>query len=89
MTDAPASNRVLCTDDRFAAIRSNIALALRRIQKELSKQSTCSCCAAQLTRPARCRDCRHVLCEACVEKTVRASSASRDFLPLGVVLNSL
>ena len=57
--------------DRFAAIRSNLALSLRRAQKELSKQSTCSRCATLLTRPARFVKCRHVLCEACVEQTVR------------------
>ena len=56
---------------QFANIRSNLALALRRCQKELSKQMTCSRCAALLIRPARFIICRHVLCEHCVDQTVR------------------
>ena len=59
------------TFDRFASIRSGLALALRRCQKELSKQVTCSRCAAFLVRPARFIDCRHVVCELCVEQTAR------------------
>jgi hypothetical protein len=54
--------------DLFAAIRSNLALALRRCQKELSKQVTCSRCSAFLLKPSRFIACRHVLCEFCVEQ---------------------
>ena len=54
--------------DRFAEIRSNLALALRRCQKELSKQVTCSRCSAFLLKPSRFIACRHVLCEFCVEQ---------------------
>ncbi|KAL1523372.1 hypothetical protein AB1Y20_018315 [Prymnesium parvum] len=61
----------MSTYNRFATIRSNLALALRRNQKELSKQSTCSRCSHFFVKPSRFILCRHVLCQLCVEQTVR------------------
>ena len=54
-------------DDRLRAQRQALALALRARQKELSKQMSCSRCAAPLIQPTRLLACRHVLCAKCGE----------------------
>ena len=56
-------------DDRFASLRGQMSSALLRRQRELT-QCVCSLCSGILLRPTRLINCRHVLCELCVERSI-------------------